>query len=184
MCRLKKGSYDIFLNENFITNDLLKKNIKPIETIDIKKYKVLICISDPNIRKNIVNNLPYDTEYFTYIDKYAKILDKNTVNIGKCSIITTGSVLTTNINIGDFAHINLNSTIGHDCSIKNFLTTAPGVHISGETNIGNLVYFGTGSIVRNKINICDNVTIGMNSVVNKDIIESGIYVGLPAIKKK
>lgn len=181
-CRLKKNSYDFFVNKSLITKDNLNK-VNTLETIDIDKYKVLICIGDSNIRKKIVDSLPTNTEYYTYIDKNTKIFDKNTVKIGYGSIITNGVTLTTNINLGKFSHINLNSTIGHDCIIDEFFTTAPGVHISGETNIGKHVYLATGSVIRNKINICDNVIIGMNSIVNKNITEPGIYVGLPAIKK-
>jgi len=183
MCRLKKNSYDIFINEKFITNDI-KNIVKPFENMDINKYKILICIGDSKIRNNIVNLLPANTEYFTYIDKDAKILDKKTIVIGKGSIITAGSILTTNITIGEFSHINLNTTLGHDIKINDYLTTSPGVHISGEINIGKNVYLATGCVLRNKINICDNVVIGMNSVVNKNITESGVYVGSPVIKIK
>jgi sugar O-acyltransferase (sialic acid O-acetyltransferase NeuD family) len=182
-CNFKKKSYDYFIHREFIKKYNLKY-IKPLEELDIYKYSVLIAIGDQNIRKKIVDELPKDTEYYTYIDKRAYILDKPTIYIGKGSIITAGSILTTNIRIGEFNHINLNTTIGHDVIIGNYITTTPGVHISGETNIGNNCYFGCNSTVRNKINICDNVTIGMNSLVNKDIKEPGIYVGIPIQKIK
>lgn len=179
--RLKKNSYDIFINEKYITNEN-KQIVKSLENINIDKYKILICIGDINLRQNIVNSLPKNTEYYTYIDKDSKILDKKTVIIGKGSIIAAGSILTTNIKIGNFTHINLNSTIGHDVITGEYLTTAPGVHISGETILGKNIYLATGCAIRNKIKICDNTIIGMNSVVNKDIIESGIYVGSPVKK--
>jgi sugar O-acyltransferase (sialic acid O-acetyltransferase NeuD family) len=178
-CNFKKTDYDYFINNNYINKD--NSNIvKPLEEININKYKVLICIGDPNIRKKIVDELPSNTEYYTYIDKHAIILDKNTISIGEGSIITAGSVLTTNIKIGKFNHINLNNTIGHDTILNDFITTTPGVHISGNVNIGNNVYFGCGAVVRNNINICDNTIIGMNAVVTKNINVSGTYIGCPA----
>jgi len=183
MCRLKKNSYDIFINEKFITNDI-KNIVKPFENLDVNKYKILICIADSKIRNSIVNLLPSNTEYFTYIDKNAKLFDKKTIVIGKGSIIGYGSVLSTNINIGEFSHVNVNTTIGHDTTINDYLTTGAGVHISGDMNIGKHVFLATGCVLRNKINICDNVVIGMNSVVNKNITESGVYVGSPVIKIK
>jgi sugar O-acyltransferase (sialic acid O-acetyltransferase NeuD family) len=175
-----KNSYDFFVNKEFLVKDDHKT--KAIEDINFDKYKILLGIGDPIIRKKIVDNLPKNVEYMTYIDKHAKILDKETINIGKGVVICAGAILTTHINLGDFGQINLNSTIGHDCDIGNFFTTAPGVHVSGNTNIGNLNYYGTNTALRNNINITDNVTIGMNSNVIKDINESGIYVGNPLKK--
>lgn len=183
MCRLKRGSYNIFISESFITKENRGK-IQSLETMDIDKYKVLVCIGDSIQRKKVIDSLPRRTEYFTFIDKEAKILDKKTVIIGEGSIITSGVILTTNIHLGKFSLINLHTTIGHDVVTKDFLTTAPGVHISGNTVIGKCVYLATGSVIRNKISVCDNVTVGMNSVVNKDVIEMGIYAGSPATKIK
>lgn len=181
---LPKNSYDFFVNKNVLNKNLLNKNIKAIEDINFDKYKILFAIGDPNIRKKFVDSFPKQTEYFTYIDKYARILDKDTINIGKGSIICAGSILTTNINLGNFSQINLNCTIGHDCNIGQFFTTAPGVHISGTSNIGNLNYYGTNTALRNNIKVTDNVIIGMNSNVIKDIDKSGVYVGNPLKKIK
>jgi sugar O-acyltransferase (sialic acid O-acetyltransferase NeuD family) len=159
-------------------------NIYSLEDINIEKYKILIAIGDSQIRKKIVNELPINTEYFTYIDKKAILMDKNNIKIGEGSIICAGSILTTNIKIGKFNHINLNTTIGHDAELGDYITTTPGVHISGETKIGNNSYFGCGSVIRNKISICDNVIIGMNGVITKDIKEEGTYIGIPIRKLK
>lgn len=180
-CRLKKNSFDLFINKAYINKDNINK-VKSIEDIDIDKYKILICIADPFMRKKIVESLPENTEHHTFIDKDVQIFDKESVNIGKGSIITCGAIITTNIQLGNFSQVNCNTTIGHDTIIKDFLTTGPGVHISGETNIGSCVYLATGSVIRNQVTICDNVTVGMNSIVNKNINESGVYVGMPAKK--
>jgi sugar O-acyltransferase (sialic acid O-acetyltransferase NeuD family) len=182
-CNLKKNSYDFFINKDFIDKTNISI-VKPLEEIDISKYKILVAIGDPFIRKKIIDSFSKDTEYYTYIDKYSKILDKETVNIGKGSIIAAGSILTTNIKIGEFVHLNLNTTVGHDSIIKDYVTTTPGVHISGETNIGNCCYFGCGSVIKNKVTICDDIIVGMNGVVNKNITEKGIYVGVPVKKIK
>ena len=187
-CNLQRHTYDFFVsktNYDNYNNDFKKyNNIYCIDDINFDKYKILPAIGDPKTREKIVKTFPKSIEFFTYIDKNAIILDENTIKIGKGSIINAGSILTTNINLGDFSHVNLNSTIGHDVVSGNYLTTAPGVHISGDTSIGKNVYFGTGSILRNKLSICNNVTIGMNSVINKDILEEGVYVGIPAKKIK
>jgi sugar O-acyltransferase (sialic acid O-acetyltransferase NeuD family) len=176
----QKNSFDFFVNKEHLTKGDYKT--KAIEDLNFDKYKILLGIGDSNIRKKIVDSFPKNAEYMTYIDKNAKILDKETINIGKGTVICAGVILTTNINIGDFGQINLNSTIGHDCNLGNFLTMSPGVHISGNTNIGDLNYYGTNTALKNNINIVDNVIVGMNSNVIKNINESGVYVGNPLTK--
>jgi sugar O-acyltransferase (sialic acid O-acetyltransferase NeuD family) len=158
-------------------------NCKKISDLDIKKFKVLVTVAEPEIREQIVKRLPSETQFYTYIHSSAKILDEN-IKIGHGSIICAGSILTTNITIGRHAHINLNTTIGHDCMIGDFFTTTPNVNISGNCILMDKIYLGTNSTIREKIKICSNVKIGMNSGVIKNVEESGTYIGTPLKKIK
>lgn len=159
------------------------KNIFGLSDFDPLKYEVVIAIGDPKTRSEMVQKLPKETKYFTYIHPSVIILDENII-IGKGSIICAGTVLTTNIKIGEHCHLNLCSSIGHDCVIGDYFTTAPGVRISGNCNIGNKVYFGTNSCTREKLVLCDDLIIGLNSGVVKDVYHPGTYVGTPAKKIK
>ena len=175
------------VNTVFFVDDMYwddsDEKILPLSSFDPNKYEVVVAIGDPTLRSELINRLPKDTKYFTYIHPSVQILGGD-VSIGEGSIICAGSILTTNIKIGKHAHLNLHTTIGHDCIIDDYFTTAPGVKISGNCNIGKRVYFGTNSSVREKINIMDDVTVGLNSGVVKHINESGVYVGLPSKKIK
>lgn len=182
-CNLKKKSFDLFTHRELIKKYNLL-NFKCVEDLDTSKYSVLLALGDPFMRIKIMNELPGNTDYFTYIDKQAKLFDVGTIKIGKGNIITSGCILTTNINMGHFNLFNIGTNVSHDTTIGNFNTTSPGVNISGNVTIGNNCYFGSGCTLRNKIRICDNVTIGMNGAVVKDICESGTYVGIPAKKLK
>lgn len=143
-------------------------------------YQVLVAVGDPKTRKRIVQKLPPETNFATLIHPSAVI--SQFVEIGEGSIITAGSIITTDIKIGKHAHLNLLTTIGHDCMIGDFFTSAPSVNISGNCIFGECVYFGTNASVRQGINICDNVTIGMGGVVVKNIEEEGVYIGSPVKK--
>jgi sugar O-acyltransferase (sialic acid O-acetyltransferase NeuD family) len=154
-----------------------------LSELDINEYEVIVAIGDPKIRKQMIKKLPVDTKFFTAIHKSVQILDNN-IEIGEGSIICSNSILTTNIKIGKHCHLNLLTTIGHYVHMGDFFTTAPGVKVSGNCKIGNQVYIGTNASIREKINICDNVIIGLNAGVVKNIIESGIYGGVPAKKIK
>ena len=158
-------------------------NLLPLSSFNPNEYEVLVAIGNPLDRYNVVNRLPKETKYFSFIHPSAIILD-DSIKIGEGSIICAGSILTTNIKIGKHTHINLQTTIGHDCVIGDFFTTAPGVKISGNCKIGNRVYIGTNVSIREKILICDDVTVGLGSGVVKNILESGTYVGHPIKKIK
>lgn len=170
--------YDMvcFVDDEFFKSE--EKNVLPISKFDPFEYQVLISIGDGLIRNKIVQKLPKETKYFSFIHPSAIILG-NDVIIGEGSIICANSIITTNCVIGQHSHINLSTTIGHDCRIGDYFTTAPNVSISGNCDIGDFVYFGTSSSCKQKIKICSNVTIGMMSGVVKNIENSGIYVGTP-----
>jgi UDP-3-O-[3-hydroxymyristoyl] glucosamine N-acyltransferase len=70
----------------------------------------------------------------------------------------------------------------HDVRAGDFFTTAPGVRINGKVQIGDLVYFGSNSVTKEEISIGNQITIGAGACVVNDILESGIYVGVPARK--
>jgi sugar O-acyltransferase (sialic acid O-acetyltransferase NeuD family) len=172
------GEFDItcFVDDKYYIPNT--DNIKPLSTFNPTEYEVLVCIGDGVARKNIVDRLPKNTKYFTYIHPTAQILG-NDVTIGFGSVVCAGSIITTNCKIGNHSHLNLQTTVGHDCVIGDFFTTAPGAKISGNCNIGECVYVGTNASIRQKLNICNNTTIGLNSGVVKDITESGVYGGVP-----
>ena len=161
----------------------LNNNILGLSKFDPKKYIVVVAIGDPKDRFDIIQRLPKETKYFTFIDPSAIIMDEN-IQIGEGSIICAGTIITTNVKIGKHAHLNLQTTIGHDCKIGDYFTTAPGVKISGNCKIHDCVYIGTNASVKEKISINSFTTIGMNAAVVKDITESGTYVGVPAKKIK
>ena len=170
-----------FVEDHFYSES--KYNTLPLSKFDEKKYEIIVAIGDSKVRENIINKLPKNTKYFTFIHPSAQI-HSDDVEIGEGSVICAGSILTTNIKIGKHSQLDRNTNIGHDCIIGDFFRTSPGSIISGNCNIGKHVYFGTNSSVREKIKICDNVTIGLNSGVVKDIKDEGIYVGTPAKKIK
>jgi len=158
-------------------------NILPLSQFDENEYEVVVAIGDPKDRSDMIQKLPKNTKYFTYIHPTVITLG-NDIEIGEGSIICAGCILTTNIKIGKHAHLNLQTTIGHDCRIGDHFTTAPGVKVSGNCKIGDMVYLGTNSSIKEKITVSKLTTIGSNATVVKDIQESGTYVGVPAKKIK
>jgi sugar O-acyltransferase (sialic acid O-acetyltransferase NeuD family) len=172
MCQMNK-KLDCFVDDEFLDSNTLS-----LSKFDPNVYEVMICISNPKARYEIVNKLPKETKYFSFIHPTALILSDD-VYIDEGTFIGAYSILTTNISLEKHSILNRGCQIGHDSNLGDFLTMMPGSVISGNCKIGNRVYIGTNSSVREKINICDDVIIGLNSGVVKDINEPGIYGGTP-----
>ena len=165
-------------DDNYDENEIMGVPVIRLSEFDIDKYKMIVAVGEPNIRKSVVEQLPPDTEYATLVHPTAVI--SKWVELGEGSIITAGVIVTCNIKLGKHAQLNLHTTVGHDCVIGDYFTTAPGTKISGICEFGDCVYFGTNASVKQGISICSDVTIGMGGVVVKPIVQSGVYVGSPA----
>lgn len=160
----------------FVDDEYLNDNTISISKFDPNEYMVMVAISNCKSRNDIVNRLPKNTKYFSWIHPTALILGSD-IEIGEGSFIGAYSILTTNIKIGNHSILNRGNQIGHDCLIGDFFSAMPGAIISGNVTINNRVYLGSNSSIREKLTIHDDVTIGLNTGVYKSINKSGIYVG-------
>jgi sugar O-acyltransferase (sialic acid O-acetyltransferase NeuD family) len=167
----------------FVDDEYVVEGTKPISKFNPKKYALMVAVADSKDRFDIVQRLPKETKYFTWIHPTSLIMSDD-VEIGEGSFIGAYSILTTNIKIGKHALLNRGNHIGHDCEIGDYFSAMPGTIVSGNDKIYDLVYLGTNSSIREKIKITNSVTIGMNSVVVNNIEESGVYVGVPSKKIK
>lgn len=174
MCQMGQ-KIPCFVDDEFLTNNSL-----PLSLLDINKYIVLVAIADPIDRANIVNKLPKNTKFFTFIHPTAIIMDKSTTTIGIGSFIGAYSVITTDINIGNHCILNRSVQIGHDTNIGDYFSAMPGSIVSGNCTIGNYVYLGTNASIKQSKTICDKVIIGLNSGIVDNIISPGVYGGVPA----
>ena len=168
----------------FFVDDEYSNNIaKPISTFNPKEYMMIVAVADSKDRARVINKLPKETKYFTFIHPSAHIMDDN-IEIGYGSFIGANSILTTNIKLGNHTLLNRGNHIGHDSVAGNFFSMMPCAVIGGNVTLGDNVYLGSCSNVREKIYVNSNVVIGMNAAVVKDINKSGTYVGVPAKKIK
>ncbi len=171
---------DHFYDKNKINDKYY--SILPLSEFSPDKYRLAVAIGNPQIRKRIVENLPTNTEFITYIS--SKAIIGSDVQIGEGSIVCAGTIVTTNVIVGKHSHLNLHTSIGHDTVVANYFTSAPGARISGNCIIGECVYLGTNSSIKEGLEICDNVVVGLNAGVVKNIKEKGTYVGVPSKKIK
>lgn len=167
----------------FVDDEYVVDGTEPLSKFNPKKYAIMVAVADSKDRYDIIQRLPKDTKYFTWIHPTALIMD-NDIEIGEGSFIGAYSILTTNIKIGKHSILNRANHIGHDTIIGDYFSAMPNSVVGGNVTIGDTVYMGSCSNIREKITICSLSKIGMNCAVVKNIKEPGIYVGVPNQKIK
>lgn len=175
--QLNTRDLNFFVDDQYVCEKTL-----PLSELDKDKFEVMVAISDPFVRKKIIQKLPLGTKFFSFVHPTALIIGN--VQIGQGSFVGPYSILTSDTTIGDHAILVRTISIGHDCNIGNFFSAMPGAVVSGDVQIGECVYLGSNSCVKEKIKISNDVIIGLNGGVIKNITDAGVYVGSPAIFKK
>ncbi len=173
-----KENFAFFVDDAFSLPDT-----RPLSSFDPNEFELMIAIADCKSRESIVQKLPKETRYFSFVHPTALIMDRN-IKIGEGSFIGAYSILTTRIEIGRHAILNRGNHIGHDSNIGDFFSMMPGSIVSGNATIGDRVYIGTNSSIVEKIKVCYDVILGANSVTVKNIDVPGTYVGVPSKKIK
>jgi len=152
----------------------------PLSKFNPKLWDVMIAIGDSKEREIIVNRMPEETKYFSFIHPTAIVSDD--LIIGNGTFIGANSIITTNVKLGQHCILNRACQIGHDSKIGNYFSAMPGSIVSGNVKIGDRVFIGTNSSIREKIYICDDVTIGLNSGIYRDIKSPGKYTSIKQVK--
>ena len=151
---------------------------KPLSDFDPNEYALMVAVADSKDRFDIIQRLPKETKYFTWIHPTALIMSDD-IEIGEGSFIGAYSILTSNIKLGKHAILNRSNHIGHDCEIGDYFSAMPGAIVSGDVKIYDCVYMGNNSSIKEKLSIHSMCKIGMNAAVVKHIEDNGTYVGVP-----
>lgn len=168
---IKKGTRIIKNYE--VIGDLNNRFLLSIINSD---YEFIIAIGDNNKRKEI-SKTP-NLKFYTAIHPSAQIGLE--VEIKEGTVIMANACINSSAQIGKHCIINTGAVIEHDNIIENYVHISPNSALGGTVRIGENTHLGIGSVVKNNITICKNCIIGAGSVVVKDIIDEGIYIGIPA----
>jgi len=169
-----------FVDDKYV--DETNPKILSLDSFNPDEYEVMVCMGDSNDRSDVVDKLPTDTKYFSFIHPSVIIQDK--VTIGEGSFIGPFTIINTNVKLGNHTLLNRFNNIGHDSICGDFLSMMPGSIVSGNCKLGDKIYIGTNSSIREKLTICGDTIIGLGSSVVKNINKNGTYVGSPTIRIK
>ena len=103
-------------------------------------------------------------------------------DIGKGCFLAAGAILGPAARVGDGVIINHGAVVDHDVEVGAFSHIAPNAALGGHVKTGQRVLVGAGAVVMPLKVIGDDVTIGAGTVVNQDLLEPGVYAGIPVRK--
>lgn len=140
--------------------------------------KFIIGIGDNFIRKSIADK--YDVEWYSAIHPSAIIgID---VIVKTETVIMADTVINASAKLGKHCIINTGAIVEHDDIISAYVHISPNTSLGGTVNVGECTHVGIGASVKSSINITSDCVIGAGAVIVKDIIECGVYTGMPAKK--
>lgn len=79
--------------------------------------------------------------------------------------------------------VNHGAVVDHDVEVGAFSHVAPRTTLGGKARAGAGVLLGAGSVVLPGITVADRTVIGAGAVVDRDVTQSGVYVGVPARRR-
>lgn len=103
------------------------------------------------------------------------------VQLGNGLFLNTGAIIHPSTTIGNNVTLMERSTVGHHCSVSDHCFITAGVIIGGNNQIGEGTFVGLHAITREKTTVGSNAVIGMGAVVVKNVPDSSVVVGNPAI---
>lgn len=111
-----------------------------------------------------------------YVDPSAQVMEG--------CVLFPGCLLDANVTIRANTVLNVGCVLAHDSTVHQNCFFGPGVNVSGYSSIGSGCFIGAGTTVIEKLKVCAGVQTGAGAVITKSITEPGLYVGVPAIKKR
>lgn len=173
----------ILVDENARENERILGCRTLREDIQLRDVPFIVAAGDNVKRMNIFkNNMMAGREAISIISKTAEIgVD---ARIGQGTFVAKNVYIGPEVRIGQNSIINTNAVIEHETTIGSHTHVAPRAVICGRCKVGSNVFIGAGAVIKDNIEICDNVMIGAGAVVVKNILEQGIYVGVPCKKMK
>ncbi len=99
---------------------------------------------------------------------------------GAGTVILAGSVVNDAARLGSGVIVNTAAVVEHDAVVGDFAHVAPGAVLGGGARLGQQSLLGSNATILPGVSVGDNITVGAGAVVTDDLVEPGVYVGVPA----
>lgn len=104
--------------------------------------------------------------------------------LGAGCFVAAQSVVAPGAQLQTAVIVNHGAVVDHDTVVGSFTHLAPRVALGGGVHIGQRVLVGTGAVVLPGLRVGDDVVVGAGAVVCDDLVEPGVYAGVPARRLK
>jgi len=191
----ERGDGDILEVEGFIERDAsaigkdafgVGKVIASDDNLDelISNYDrlgVIIPFGNPILRERIVKNISkYTNVFFPNIIHPSVIYDKDAGTMGIGNHIGPGVVIESVYEFGDFNYVSGAAHLGHDIRLGNYNSINPSATTAGYVTFEDRCMLGINATVIQDLTISSDITVGAGAVVTKNLVEKGVYTGIPA----
>ena len=99
-----------FVDNKYVDED--NPQILSLDNFNPDEYEVMVCMGDSNDRSDVVDKLPTNTKYFSFIHPSVIIQDKVIIEEG--SFIGPFTIINTKVELGRHTLLNRFNNIGHD----------------------------------------------------------------------
>ena len=106
------------------------------------------------------------------------------VSLGDGCVVMAGTCVNIGTEIERGCILNTGCALDHHNRLGEGVHISPGVHTGGTITVGAYTWICTGAAVGNNVSIAANVVIAAGAAVVEDIIEPGLYAGVPAKRKR
>ena len=181
------GFIDDYSKEDRVDGYKILGNLKDIESLrkqGVFTHVILgIGYNHLDFKKSLYlelksNNIPLGSiiSLGTFVDQSAKV--------GDGCFLLPGTTLDKGVVIEDNSVLNTGVIVAHDSVIGKHCFLGPGVKLAGFINVGEQSFLGVGTTVIDNLNLCEQTQTGGGAVLINSTTKKGLYIGVPAIRKK
>ena len=153
---------------------------------DMQRYpdhELIVAVGDASIRQRLTEQAEkMGMKIPVLVHPKAAVAEETTLGAG--TVVMAGAVINPGATLGKGCIVNTCASVDHDCVLGDFVHVSVGAHVAGTVTVGSRTWIAVGAGVINNLDICGDCMIGAGAVVVKPITESGVYIGVPAKRKK
>jgi sugar O-acyltransferase (sialic acid O-acetyltransferase NeuD family) len=133
-------------------------------------------VGDPAVRRSL----------WTLVEGHGFVLVAPTATVSVRARLGEGTVALHHAHVGPGAVVGCNailntrSVVEHDAVVGAHAHVATGAIVNGGCQIGEGVLVGSGAVILQGRSISPGTVVGAGAVVTRDIVDGGIWTGVPA----
>lgn len=146
---------------------------------ELDGFDFVVAVGDPAARRDL-SQLARSRggQHATLIHPTASV--GASCRLGEGAIVLSNVSVTAVASVGCGAVLNPGVRISHHCSVGDFATFGPNAVLCGRSRVGDAVLIGAGAVVNPGVSVASEATVGAGAVVHTDILEAGMWAGVPA----